>query len=90
MQQHFQICPTDLLRYNDIVGEKIIVQDSMKRIKWKITDEYREIAGYNCRRANGITPDSIYVIDITAMKFDQWWPRVHQWSSRNDFRLGCT
>ncbi|QRQ61791.1 GLPGLI family protein [Sphingobacterium multivorum] len=50
------------LRYNDIVGEKIIVQDSMKRIKWKITDEYREIAGYNCRRANGITPDSIYVI----------------------------
>jgi len=50
------------LRYNDIVGEKIIVQDSMKRIKWKITDEYREIAGYNCRRANGITPDSVYVI----------------------------
>ncbi|WP_312187650.1 GLPGLI family protein [Sphingobacterium sp.] len=50
------------LRYNDIVGEKIIVEDTMKRIKWKITDEYRDIAGYNCRRANGITPDSIYVI----------------------------
>jgi GLPGLI family protein len=50
------------LRYNDIIGEKIIVEDSMKRVKWKITDEYREIAGYNCRRANGITPDSIYVI----------------------------
>ncbi|MCW8310649.1 GLPGLI family protein [Sphingobacterium thalpophilum] len=50
------------LRYNDIVGEKIIVEDTMKRIKWKITDEYREIAGYNCRRANGITPDSVYVI----------------------------
>ncbi|MDM1294892.1 GLPGLI family protein [Sphingobacterium sp. N143] len=50
------------LRYNDIVGEKIIVEDTMKRIKWKITDEYREIAGYNCRRANGVTPDSLYVI----------------------------
>lgn len=50
------------LRYNDIVGEKIIVEDTMKRIKWKITDEYREVAGYNCRRANGLTADSIYVI----------------------------
>lgn len=50
------------LRYNDIVGEKIIVEDTMKRIKWKITDEYREIAGYNCRRANGLTTDSIYVV----------------------------
>ncbi|WP_223583917.1 GLPGLI family protein [Sphingobacterium sp. GVS05A] len=50
------------LRYNDIVGEKIIVEDTMKRIKWKVTDEYREIAGYSCRRANGLTADSIYVI----------------------------
>lgn len=49
-------------RFNDIVGQKIIIQDTVKQIKWKITDEYREIAGYNCRRANGMTPDSTYVI----------------------------
>ncbi|ERJ60710.1 hypothetical protein M472_18285 [Sphingobacterium paucimobilis HER1398] len=49
-------------RYNDIIGQKIIVEDTVKTIDWKITDEYREIAGYNCRRANGFTPDSTYVI----------------------------
>ncbi len=49
-------------RYNDFIGQKIIIQDTLKKIKWTITDEYREIAGFNCRRANGITPDSTYVI----------------------------
>lgn len=38
----------------------------MKRITWRMTDEYREIAGYNCRRANGLTPDSIYVVAYYA------------------------
>lgn len=49
-------------RFNDVIGEKIIIQDTVKHIKWRITDEYRDIAGYTCRRANGLTPDSIYVI----------------------------
>lgn len=53
-------------RFNDIFGEKIVIQDTLKKIKWKITDEYREIAGYNCRRANGVTNDSIYVIGYYA------------------------
>lgn len=52
----------EYLRYNDLVGQKVIIQDSLKQITWKITDEYREIAGYNCRRANGITADSVYVV----------------------------
>lgn len=53
-------------RYNDIIGQKVIIKDTVKNIKWKITDEYREIAGYNCRRANGITADSVYVIGFYA------------------------
>ena len=32
------------------------------QIKWKITDETRVIAGFNCRRANGIMMDSIYIV----------------------------
>ncbi len=56
----------DYKRFNDLIGEKVIIQDTVKRIKWKITDEYREIAGYNCRRANGLTPDSVYVIGYFA------------------------
>jgi GLPGLI family protein len=39
-----------------------LVKDSVRKIKWKITDETREIAGYTCRRANGIYLDSIYVV----------------------------
>ncbi|TDS12328.1 GLPGLI family protein [Sphingobacterium paludis] len=49
-------------RYNDLMGEKVIIQDTVKKVKWRITNEYREIAGYSCRRANGITPDSVYVV----------------------------
>ncbi|GHE49168.1 GLPGLI family protein [Sphingobacterium griseoflavum] len=52
----------DYKRYNDLMGEKVIIQDTIKKVKWRITDEYREIAGYSCRRANGITPDSVYVV----------------------------
>jgi GLPGLI family protein len=39
-----------------------LIQDSIRKIKWKITDENRVIAGFNCRRANAIIMDSIYVV----------------------------
>lgn len=39
-----------------------LVQDSLRTIKWKITDETRTIAGFTCRRANAIIMDSIYVV----------------------------
>jgi len=39
-----------------------LVKDSVRKIKWKITDETRVIAGYPCRRANGLVLDSIYVV----------------------------
>jgi len=45
-----------------VFDETLLVNDSVRRIKWKITDETREIAGYTCRRANGIMLDSIYVV----------------------------
>jgi GLPGLI family protein len=45
-----------------VLGDAFLVSDSSRKIKWKITDETRDIAGYHCRRANGIMLDSIYVV----------------------------
>lgn len=43
-----------------------LVKDSVRKINWKITDETREIAGYECRRANAIIMDSVYVVAYYA------------------------
>jgi GLPGLI family protein len=45
-----------------VFEEKFLVKDSTSKIKWKITDETRDILGYTCRRANGLVLDSIYVV----------------------------
>jgi GLPGLI family protein len=45
-----------------VFDELFLVKDSTRKIKWKITDETREISGYTCRRANAIMLDSIYVV----------------------------
>jgi GLPGLI family protein len=45
-----------------IYGKNYLIQDSIRKIKWKITDETRSIAGFNCRRANAMIMDSVYVV----------------------------
>lgn len=45
-----------------VYDETYMVSDSTRKINWKITDEYRNIAGYNCRRANALVMDSVYVV----------------------------
>lgn len=45
-----------------VFEETYLVTDTARKIRWKITDETREIAGYTCRRANAIILDSIYVV----------------------------
>ncbi|KGE13989.1 GLPGLI family protein [Sphingobacterium deserti] len=44
------------------LDEKYLLEDSLQQITWRFTDEYREIAGYECRRVNGATPDSLYIV----------------------------
>jgi GLPGLI family protein len=46
----------------NIYEETYLVKDSVRKINWKITDETREIAGYECRRANAIIMDSVYIV----------------------------
>lgn len=45
-----------------VYGELFLIRDKTERIKWKLTNEVREIAGYSCKRANGIMLDSVYVV----------------------------
>jgi GLPGLI family protein len=45
-----------------VFEQLFLLQDSTRQIKWKITDENRVIAGFQCRRANAIIMDSIYVV----------------------------
>jgi GLPGLI family protein len=45
-----------------VYGDNLLINDTVRAIQWKITSETREIAGYQCRRANAIIMDSIYVV----------------------------
>ncbi|HEY8780869.1 MAG TPA: GLPGLI family protein [Mucilaginibacter sp.] len=56
------------LQTKTFVGQKkvfddlFLIKDSLRKIRWKITDETREIAGFTCRRANALVLDSVYVV----------------------------
>lgn len=44
-----------------VYGSNFYVQDSIPEIKWKLSNESRVIAGFNCRKAVGVILDSVYV-----------------------------
>lgn len=51
-------------KYNmqkNVVGSNFNVEDSIQKIQWKLSNESRVIAGFNCRKATGIILDSVYV-----------------------------
>lgn len=45
-----------------VFEQLFLIQDSTRKIQWKITDETRTIAGFQCRRANALIMDTIYVV----------------------------
>lgn len=44
------------------LDDKYILKDSLVEVTWRFTDEYRNIAGFECRRVNGATRDSLYLV----------------------------
>jgi GLPGLI family protein len=51
-----------IISQKKVFEQFFLLQDSARKIKWKITDENRSIAGFECRRANALIMDSIYVV----------------------------
>ncbi len=45
----------------NVFGSSFITEDSIRAIDWKISNENRVIAGFNCRKAEGKINDSVYV-----------------------------
>ena len=63
----------DNVIYHDLTQERItaqknvfentfLIQDSARKIEWRITPDTRTIAGFECRKAVGRIMDSVYVI----------------------------
>ena len=44
-----------------VYGASFNTEDSIVHINWKMTNESRVIAGFNCRKAVGVIMDSVYV-----------------------------
>jgi GLPGLI family protein len=45
-----------------VFEESFLIQDSVKKFKWHITNDTRRIAGFECRRATTVIMDSIFVV----------------------------
>ncbi len=50
-----------LYQKKGVFGSEFMIQDSIPTVNWRITNENREIAGFNCRKAVGVIMDSVYV-----------------------------
>lgn len=52
--------------FKQVFEQKFLVQDTMRKIDWRLKDEIRTIAGYKCRKAVGVICDSVYVVAFYA------------------------
>ena len=46
----------------NVFEKTYLVEDELRNATWKITDDFREIAGFTCRRATTIIMDSVFVV----------------------------
>lgn len=51
-----------LISKKQVFENDIIVKDSIPKMQWKLTNEFREILGHECRKATTIIGDSLFVI----------------------------
>lgn len=53
---------TEQVALKSVFEKSYLITDSMRHIDWKLTNDFREIAGFNCRRATAIIMDSVFVV----------------------------
>lgn len=58
---YFNFTDQKMNKQKSVFGSSFIIEDSIARIEWKLTNESRLIAGFNCRKAVGKIMDSVYV-----------------------------
>ncbi len=46
----------------NLFEKSYLITDSVKHYDWKITNDFRDIAGFTCRRATTIIMDSVFVV----------------------------
>ena len=46
----------------NVFEKTYLIEDNLRNATWKIKDDFREIAGFNCRRATTLIMDSVFVV----------------------------
>lgn len=60
--KYFNFTTGQTTQLKEVFEKNYLMQDSMLQIEWKMTEETRNIAGFECRKAVGKFMDSLYVI----------------------------
>jgi GLPGLI family protein len=50
------------IAHKNVFEKSFLIEDSLRHATWKVTNDFREIAGFNCRRATTIIMDSVFVV----------------------------
>lgn len=58
---YFDYNKQEYSKQKSIGGTNLNVMDSIQKLDWKLSNENRMIAGFNCRKATAIIFDSVYV-----------------------------
>lgn len=58
---YFDFSSKKMTMQKQIVSTNFLISDSIPNIEWRLTNENREIAGYNCRKAIGKIMDDVYI-----------------------------
>lgn len=52
----------NVVAHKQVFDEPFLVQDSLKKYKWRLTNDTRKIAGFECKRATTVIMDSVFVV----------------------------